>query len=53
MDDNITIAELLIQRGADVNIQDDDWWTPLHAASACEMVEIVQLLLSVSNEWDK
>ena len=39
----------LLEFGADVNIQDNDLWTPLHVAAACGSKEIVEILLSVSN----
>lgn len=48
MDDNLLVASLLVQRGANINAIDDDLWTPLHTACACECTEIVQLLLDVS-----
>ena len=38
----------LLECGADVNIQDNDLWTPLHVAAACGSKEIVKLLLEVS-----
>ncbi|XP_070173295.1 unconventional myosin-XVI-like isoform X2 [Littorina saxatilis] len=40
------MAELLVLRGADVNMRDDDWWTPLHVACYQESADIVQLLLT-------
>ncbi|XP_071509587.1 unconventional myosin-XVI-like [Diadema antillarum] len=46
MDDNLSVAEILVQRGADTNRKDDDLWTPLHSACACDSTEIVQLLLN-------
>lgn len=48
MDDNLSVAEILVQRGADVNRKDEDLWSPLHSACACDSTEIVQLLLNVS-----
>ena len=38
----------LLEFGADVNIQDNDLWTPLHVAAACGSRKIVELLLEVS-----
>ncbi|XP_030837975.1 unconventional myosin-XVI isoform X3 [Strongylocentrotus purpuratus] len=46
MDDNLSVAEILVQRGADVNRKDEDLWSPLHSACACDSTEIVQLLLN-------
>ncbi|KAA3681765.1 uncharacterized protein DEA37_0000614 [Paragonimus westermani] len=37
--------EFLIKEGADINIQDNDGWTPLHAASSFGSEELVRLLL--------
>ncbi|UCD49555.1 MAG: ankyrin repeat domain-containing protein [Phycisphaerales bacterium] len=39
------IVQLLIDRGADVNMKGEAWYGPLHAASAGGYVEIVELLL--------
>ncbi|KAK6194550.1 hypothetical protein SNE40_000167 [Patella caerulea] len=43
---NVTSAEIIISRGADVNKQDDDWWTPLHVACYRDNPELIQLLLN-------
>ncbi|XP_077170526.1 unconventional myosin-XVI isoform X2 [Paroedura picta] len=43
--DNGFVAEILIERGANVNHQDEDLWTPLHVACACDNPDIVLLLL--------
>ena len=32
-----------------MNVLDDDWWTPLHTACSCDSVEVINLLLNVSN----
>ncbi len=40
--DNLEMIQLLIERGAKVNIQDVDGWTPLFA---CQSVECAKLLL--------
>ena len=37
-----------MSRGADVNAQDDDWWTPLHYACEFNRSDIVQFLLAVN-----
>jgi ankyrin repeat protein len=44
--DGIYAAELLLERGADVNVPDDDDQTPLHLASYFWKVEMVLLLLN-------
>ncbi|XP_054826888.1 unconventional myosin-XVI [Eublepharis macularius] len=43
--DNIFAAEILIERGVNVNHQDEDFWTPLHVACACDNPDVVLLLL--------
>ncbi|KAI1899882.1 hypothetical protein AGOR_G00066340 [Albula goreensis] len=43
--DNTFVAELLIGRGLSVDGRDEDLWTPLHVASACDHPDIVLLLL--------
>ena len=34
LDDNMILVQILVSHGANVNIQDTDTWTPLHAAAA-------------------
>ncbi|XP_067372242.1 unconventional myosin-XVI isoform X2 [Channa argus] len=43
--DNVFAAELLIERGLNVNLQDEDLWTALHVASVCDHADMVLLLL--------
>ncbi|ELW47454.1 Myosin-XVI [Tupaia chinensis] len=43
--DNAFIAEILIDRGVNVNHQDEDLWTPMHIACACDHPDIVLLLI--------
>ncbi|XP_030892016.1 unconventional myosin-XVI [Leptonychotes weddellii] len=43
--DNAFIAEILIDRGVNVNHQDEDFWTPMHIACACDNPDIVLLLV--------
>ncbi|XP_067890237.1 unconventional myosin-XVI isoform X2 [Heterodontus francisci] len=43
--DNIFAAEILIERGVNVNRQDEDLWTALHVACACDNPDIVLLLM--------
>ena len=42
---HLQLIELLIDRGADVNIPDNDKWTPLYTACYFENIEIIKLLL--------
>ena len=44
-EDGVRVAQLLLERGADVNTRRNDHWTSLHAASYLGIVEIVRLLL--------
>lgn len=46
--DNAFAAEILIDRGVNVNHQDEEFWTPMHVACACDNPDIVLLLLFVS-----
>ncbi|XP_053311241.1 unconventional myosin-XVI [Spea bombifrons] len=43
--DNVFAAEILIDRGVNVNHQDEEHWTPMHVACACDNPDIVLLLL--------
>ncbi|XP_023408960.2 unconventional myosin-XVI [Loxodonta africana] len=43
--DNAFITEVLIDRGVNVNQQDEDFWTPMHIACACDNPDIVLLLV--------
>ncbi|XP_053295375.1 unconventional myosin-XVI [Pleuronectes platessa] len=43
--DNVFVAELLIDRGLNVNLQDEDQWTALHVACVCDHADVVLLLL--------
>lgn len=40
-------VKCLLEHGANINIQDNDLWTPLHVAAACGHKEIVHQLLEV------
>ena len=44
-EDGVRVAQLLLERGADVNTRRKDDWTPLHVASYFGNLEIVRLLL--------
>ncbi|XP_061735172.1 unconventional myosin-XVI isoform X3 [Nerophis ophidion] len=43
--DNVFAAEVLLERGLSVNLQDEDLWTALHVACVCDHVDMVLLLL--------
>ncbi|VDN87833.1 unnamed protein product [Brugia pahangi] len=45
IDNNEQILQLLLRHGADVNAQDTEQWTPLHAAACCAYIDIVRLLI--------
>ena len=44
--DRKEIAELLIAKGADVNVKKEDGWTPLHSAASFDYKEIAELLIA-------
>ena len=44
-ENGVRVAQLLLERGADVNTRRNDGWTPLNVASYFGIVEIVRLLL--------
>ena len=48
MNEDLKGVKKLLELGANVNVQDNDLWTPLHVATACGSKEIVEVLLSVS-----
>ncbi|XP_062389635.1 unconventional myosin-XVI [Sardina pilchardus] len=43
--DSVFAAEVLMERGLNVNLQDEDLWTALHLACACDHPDMVLLLL--------
>lgn len=43
--DHKDVIELLLKNGADVNVKNNEQWTPLHAASYFGYLDVVQLLL--------
>ena len=42
VDGNLPAVRLLVRHGADVNAQDEDTWTPLHAACSQGYTEITR-----------
>ena len=45
LENSIELVKLLIENNADVNIQDEDSWTPLHAACSMGYYEVAKFLL--------
>ncbi|EDW40132.1 GL25084 [Drosophila persimilis] len=45
IDDNLHMVEFLVKRGADINRQDNEGWTPLHATASCGFVSIARYLV--------
>ena len=41
---------MLIEAGGEVNLQDENGWTPLHRASAHGEVEIIHMLIEAGGE---
>ena len=41
-EENLAAVQLLVKTGADINKQDEDSWTPLHAACANGFTDIVR-----------
>jgi ankyrin repeat protein len=58
-DRSVEIARMLIDAGADLNVQDKDGWTPLHWAAEYNGADIVRMLIgaganvNVQDEWGK
>jgi protein phosphatase 1 regulatory subunit 16A len=46
IDDNAEMLRLLLDYEADVNAQDSEKWTPLHAAATCSNLNLVKILIS-------
>lgn len=40
------MVKILLDRGANVNAQDNELWTPLHAAATCGHAGLVKILIS-------
>ncbi|KAN0141890.1 Ankyrin repeat-containing domain protein, partial [Lactarius tabidus] len=51
-EDGVRVAQLLLDRGTDVNTRRKDDWAPLHAASYNANAEIVQFLIDHGAEVD-
>lgn len=46
IDDNEEMMKLLIEFGANVNAEDSEKWTPLHAAATCGHLHLVKYLIA-------
>ncbi|XP_054286674.1 protein phosphatase 1 regulatory subunit 16A isoform X1 [Macrosteles quadrilineatus] len=46
IDDNEEMMKLLLQYGANVNAEDSEKWTPLHAAATCGHLHLVRYLIA-------
>lgn len=46
IDNNADMLRLLLDYGANVNAQDSEKWTPLHAAATCGHLQLVKFLIS-------
>ncbi|XP_015785680.1 protein phosphatase 1 regulatory subunit 16A [Tetranychus urticae] len=46
IDDSEEMMKLLIEFGANINAQDSEQWTPLHAAATCGLLHLVRYLIS-------
>lgn len=47
IDNNRKIIELLLERGADINVCDNEGWTPLHATASCGFIDLAQLVIDL------
>lgn len=46
IDDNEPMLSLLLEYGANVNAEDSEKWTPLHAAATCGHLRLVKILIA-------
>ncbi|NXK72858.1 MYPT2 phosphatase, partial [Amazona guildingii] len=46
IDENLDMVKFLVENGADVNQQDNEGWTPLHAVASCGYLNIAEFLIS-------
>jgi len=45
---NVEVVKFLLARGGDVNVSDDQGWTPLQAAAHSDDLEVIKLLLAAN-----
>ncbi|NXS32408.1 MYPT2 phosphatase, partial [Pomatostomus ruficeps] len=46
IDENLDMVKFLVENGANVNQQDNEGWTPLHAVASCGYLNIAEFLIS-------
>ncbi|KAL8179207.1 UNVERIFIED_CONTAM: hypothetical protein K2H54_061701 [Gekko kuhli] len=46
IDENLDMVKFLVEYGANVNQQDNEGWTPLHAVASCGYLNIAEYLIS-------
>jgi ankyrin repeat protein len=51
-DGEVEIAKMLLDAGADVNVQNEYGWTPLHEAAESGRVEIARMLIGAGARKD-
>ena len=42
IDDNLDMVEFLVENDSDVDVCDNEGWTPLHATASCGFTEIAR-----------
>lgn len=51
IDDDFEMLQLLVRRGASLDVYDNEGWTPLHAAASCGHEHIVRYGLGRGDGW--
>nr|XP_005900329.1 PREDICTED: protein phosphatase 1 regulatory subunit 12B [Bos mutus] len=46
IDENLDVVKFLVENGASVNQQDNEGWTPLHAAASCGYLNIAEYFIN-------
>eukprot|EP00069_Balaena_mysticetus_P015759 bmy_09437T0 len=46
IDENLDMVKFLVENGANVNQQDNEGWTPLHAAASCGYLNIAEYFIN-------
>lgn len=42
INNNLEVVEFLVSRGANINLGDNEGWTPLHAAASCGLINVAR-----------